>query len=291
MYSKIESIKTYVPDNIIDNHYFENYLDTSDEWIYTMTGIKQRRFEKDKDLLAMIKACIKGHNLGDLKAVDAIIIASMSNNIKSPSLASLIASDVHEDAFCLDINAACSGFIYGLEVVDKLIMSGSYNKVLFICAEKMSNIIDLNDRNTAILFGDGVTSFIISKDDTQHITQTKFKSISNAEDLIVNDKLLMKGKNVFKFAVSSVIDCLLEVDIKSIDYFVFHQANIRIINTIIKKYNLDKDKVLTNLDKYGNTSSASIGLVLDEYKFKQGDKVMMVGFGAGLSYGSIIYEV
>ncbi len=291
MYSKIESIKTYVPDNIITNEYFEKYLDTSDEWIYTMTGINERRFEDKLDLQGMIKQCIKKHNHSDLSNIDAIIVSSMSNNMKSPSLSAMIASEVNEDCICLDINAACSGFVYGLEIIDKLIISNSYKKVLFICAEKMSNILDLNDRNTAILFGDGVSSLIISCDEKQHLSHPKFKSISNIDDLNVYQNLDMKGKNVFKFAVSSVIDCLNSVDVDTIDYFIFHQANIRIINTIIKKYKLDPNKVLTNLDRYGNTSSASIGLVLNEHKFNSGEKIMMIGFGAGLSYGSIVYEI
>ncbi len=291
MFAKITGLEVYLPENIMTNDDFAKYLDTSDEWISQMTGIKERRIENELSLLEMIHQSLDKFDQGSLDNVDAIIVSSMSNDFKSPSLAAMVTKKVPSTSICFDINSACSGFVYGLEIADNFIKSNNYKKVLFIAAEKMSNLLNMDDRNTAILFGDGVCSVILEASENKHVSDTYFKSLGNIEDLVVYDKLEMMGKNVFKFAVRSVGECLETVNINEIDYFVFHQANIRIIDTIIKKYNLDADKVLTNLENFGNTSSASIGILLSEYKFKPGEKVMLVGFGAGLSYGSLVYTV
>ncbi len=291
MYSEIKQITTYIPKNIMYNKDFESFLDTSDEWITQMTGIKQRYIETELNLEEMIKKAVLKLSNAQLTNIDAVIVSTMSSEMKSPSQAALVTKYIDGGGLCFDINSACSGYIYGLELCDNLIKSGNYKKILFINAEKMSNVLDMKDRNTAILFGDAVVCNLIQASETPHVLNTYCNSIGNDRDLMVIDTLNMMGKNVFKFAVNTMYECLDKIDIDDIDYFIFHQANIRIINTVIKKYKLDKQKVLTNLEKYGNTSSASIGLILNDHQFKPGDRLMLIGFGSGLSYGSMIYQV
>lgn len=290
---KIEKIVRYLPPQVYTNDDLAKIMDTSDEWIEKRTGIKERRWS-DVSIEDMTAMCLDQYD--NQVKLDGIIATSMSTINNAPSLSAQVAKYLNQtDTMCIDLNAACSGFVYGLQVANGLLLTGMKN-VLIVASEKMTNIIDKTERGTAILFGDGVCAVLVTASEKESITNFYAKTLGENQSLVkkANGYLEMDGPAVFKFATNALYDCLKTtiaqgVDLKTIDYFVFHQANKRIINNVVRKYQLDASKVTINIEKFANTSSASVPLALSEIDLKHGDKVLMIGFGAGLSYGSLLY--
>lgn len=285
---KVTEIQTYVPPNAVTNDQLSSYMDTSDEWITKRTGIKSRHWE-ECEIDWMAKQLVDKLQTRDF---DVIIATSMSNTNIAPSLSSQCAKFLDlTDCMCIDLNAACSGFVYAMNVAEGLLATGN-KRVLIVSIEKMSDVIDKADRATAILFGDGAAATVIEAGGSD--LEFKYNRTNNDNLSLTKmdgEYLKMDGQAVFKFATKTVTNAIEAYgDIDNIDYFVFHQANKRIIDNVIRKFKIDQKKVIINLEHVANTSSASIPLALDELVLKTGDRVMMVGFGAGLSSGAIVYK-
>ena len=327
--ARIISTGKYVPDNILSNDDLSNFLDTNDQWISSRTGIEKRRITKGEntsDIAA--KAAVDALNKSNLAIEDIglIIVATSTPDCYTPSTACIVQNKITAvNAVCFDISAACSGFIYGVTIAKQFIKNGLIKNALVIGAETLSKILDWNDRSTCVLFGDGAGAVILSQSPKEYIQNTYIGSDGTGNDFLkcnaakltlnndklrekilgnkeedINKYLTMEGKEVFRFAVKvmeSSIEKLLEeskLHIEDIKYIVPHQANLRIIEHIIKKLKVPREKIYTNLQKYGNTSAASIPIALAEMDEKNmlnaKDKIIIVGFGAGLTWGSILIE-
>ena len=317
----ILGVGSYLPEKIISNFDLEKIMDTSDEWIRTRTGIKERRVadvnEATSDLAtkAALNA-IKDANLTP-EDIDLIIVATITPDMIFPSTACLVQANIKATkAACFDLEAACSGFIYGMTVAKQFIETNTYKHVLVIGAEALSRILDYEDRSTAILFGDGAGAVVMGSVNEGGVLSTNLGSDGNGKDYLnipaggsknptseetLKNKLhyvKMAGNDVFKFAVRIMQDASIKcvesanLDIQDIDYLIPHQANIRIIEASAKRLKLNMDKVYVNLDRYGNMSAASIPVALDEAyregKIKKGDNIVLVGFGGGLTWGASV---
>lgn len=304
---KILSINDYLPSNIITNSDLEKNLDTSDEWIRSRTGIEERRFVENEDTSNLaLKACEKFKE-EDLSKVDAILVATFTPDYITPSIASLIQRDlgIKEDTIAFDFNMACSGFVAGLKLLDSLLENGRQG--ILVGAETISKVLDFEDRKTSILFGDGAAGVLVEKNQNKMFfdigsrgDDQVLKAFGLTSGKVEKRKLQMEGKEVFRFATKILSQSLNKtldnygLDISEIDYFVFHQANQRIIENVGKKFKLPHKKLFMNLQKYGNTSAASIPLALSEMSkkdmLKDNDKVFVAGFGGGLTWASTILE-
>ena len=318
--SKISAFGTYVPDQIIDNHYFEKIIDTNDEWIRTRTGIKTRRFankgEYTSDMCVKAIQSMKEKYSVDTSDIDFIVVCTTSPDQTMPNVASRIQYKLGiKNTGCIDIYAACAGFVYGLQIAHGYVNSGLYKKVLVLGAEALSKITDYEDRTSCILFGDGVGAAILEPSDNEHFLA--FNSGTNGEyghDLYLshkknsingvginpNGKIIQNGKSVFKWAVSNIpvkINELIDkagLQLEDIDYIVPHSANLRIIEAIAKNLGYPLEKMPESVTEFGNTSSASIPLALEKSLknngIKQGDTVLMIGFGGGLTFAGTIMK-
>lgn len=308
-YAKIISSGSYLPDKVLTNKELEGRVDTSDEWITERTGIKERRVadenETSVDLAyrASIDAISKSKiNIND---IDAIFLATCTPERKFPSSAVLLQNKLNiKDAFSFDINAACTGFVYALDVAKKYIESGQIKYALVVGTEKITSLLDWTDRNTCVLFGDGSGAMILAASDEPGIISSTIGSDGSFKDLLtVNTDLEyieMKGSDVFKTAVNTLGKLakhtleINQIEQGELDWLVPHQANERIILAIAKKINLPKDKIIITVNKHGNTSAASIPLAFDDANsqntFKSGDVIMLEAFGAGFTWGSILLK-
>ena len=318
----ISGTGSYVPDEILTNDDLSKMVETSHEWIVSRTGIEERRIAPknmaSSDLCT--EAAKRALEDANLKAedIDLIIVATVTPDYSFPSTACIVQKNIGASkAAAFDLNAGCTGFVYGLATGANFIKSGVYEKVLIIGGETFSRIMNWEDRNTCVLFGDGagacvlerceegygILAYELGSDGTNHesLIQPGGGSRQPASvDSLANNLhyLHMDGKEVFKFAVRAMERSsmkaleLANMDIDELDFLVPHQANIRIIDSARKKLNLSEEKVCVNLNKYGNMSSASIPVALDEAikdnKIKKGDSVLLVAFGSGLTWGSII---
>jgi len=324
--NKVQVIGTgrYVPSRIISNEDLSCIVDTSDEWISSRTGIRERRISEGEDTsIIATKAAIKAIENARIRPedIDLIIVGTITPDSFTPSTACKVQNNINAiNATCFDVTAACSGFMYGLDIATQFIRSGASKTVLVIGAETLSKIINWKDRNTCVLFGDGAGAAILrvsnkegilaiyrGSDGTKgHTLTCSAVPVSNPyviEENIINpvsDKVEINGREVFKFAVKTIVngvEKLLEdtnCSLEDIKYIVPHQANLRIIEAAAKKLGINEDKFYINLDRYGNTSGASIGIALDEVVEKNliqpGDKILLIGFGGGLTYGGLIIE-
>ena len=310
-YAKIE--KT------LDNQQLEQMVETSNEWIVSRTGILKRHLSDKSSAFLAIEAAKKATQNQDLSQLALIIVATMTPENNTPSNACLVQKALglnHQSMMCFDINVACSGYVYALKVAQSLLEENQYG--LVIGSEQLSSIVDYQDRNTCILFGDGAGAVVLGEvEDGGYLGGDLQADGSGGSELIVpssgsrmpltqevldnKDQFVkMNGREIFKFAVKifpETVDRSLEkanLKIDDIDLIIPHQANIRIIESISKRLNQPLDKFFVNLDKYGNTSAATIPIALDEAskqgRISKGDKVIMVGFGGGLTYGSCIVE-
>lgn len=315
---------SYIPDNIVTNRDLEKIVETSDEWIVTRTGIKERRIA-DPDMATSDMATIAARRtIQDAglspEDIDLIIVATVTPDNNVPSTACIVQYNIGAiNAAAFDLNAACSGFIYGLATANQFIASGMYKNILVIGAESLSRFTDWKDRNTCILFGDGAGAALVGRVEEGYGLLSQYLGADGSGGKLLKIEaggsrmpasletvekglhyFYMDGSEVFKFAVRIMASAseeavrLAGLTNDDIDFLVPHQANIRIIEAARKRLKLDNDKVYVNLDRFGNMSAASIPVALDEAvklgTINKGDKVLVVGFGGGLTWASALMK-
>lgn len=320
----IAAVGAYVPQRILTNQDLEKMVDTSDEWITTRTGIKQRRLAADNEYTSDMAAKAARQALQRAQvqpeAVDLIIVATTTPDMVFPATACLVQQKIGATrAAAFDLQAACSGFVYGLEVGQQFIMSRTYDTVLVIGAEKLSTIVDWTDRNTCVLFGDGAGAAVLQHRPQAHglLTACMGADGSQAELLCLPaggsrlpasartvaarlHYVRMDGKEVFKNAIAAMVTAAkealrrCELDISQIQCIIPHQANRRIIEAVAERLGARPEQVFINVDRYGNTSAASVAIALDEAvqagRIQRGDLVLLIVFGAGLTWAAAIIE-
>lgn len=284
---------SYLPEKRISNQYFEDYLDTTDQWISERTGISYRHFY-DGSMMEMIKDSCQNIHLQNKEEIKAVIVASCTTKYQIPALASVVAGELglSGQLIAMDINQACTGFVAGMELLDKILEVGG--KAILIGAEKFSDVLDFEDRSTAVIFGDGIGGAIVEKTDGKgtFISYTN----PNSDALIYSEEkcgLQMEGRDVYRFVTRDVLNSLEQfLEEHNIDKdrvtFVAHQANGRILEALARRLDVDSDKVPSNIKYTGNISSGSIPILLDqlnkEDKLKRGEDIVFMAFGAGLSW-------
>ncbi len=320
----IISVGSYVPERVLTNADLERMVETSDEWITTRTGIKQRHIAADNEFTSDMaaSAAIRALHGASLSAeqLDLIIVATITPDMMFPATACLVQQKIGAvRAAAFDVEAACSGFIYGLEIGQQFIMSRTYDTVLVIGAEKLSTIVDWKDRNTCVLFGDGAGAAILQHRPDAHglLTACMGAEGDKAELLCMPGGgsrcpatlasvasglhfLRMDGKETFKNAVTAMHTAgrealrRCEIDISQIKCVIPHQANRRIIDAVSERLGVKPEQLFVNLEKYGNTSAASVAIALDEAVragcIQRGDLVLMLAFGAGLTWAAAVIE-
>ena len=311
-FSKIIGVGSYLPKNVLTNKDLEESLDTTDEWITSRTGIKQRHIVSKNEAtsdLALEASLMAITDSGiDKDDIDLIIVATTTPDKVFPSTACILQAKLKiKECPAFDIQAVCSGFIYALSIADNFIKTNSAKNILVVGADSMSKITDYKDRSNAILWGDGAGAVILSASDNLGILSTHIHSDGKFENLLhvpkkndssLGDTIEMQGSQVFKMAVNTldkiVDETLLANNLqkKDIDWLVPHQANIRILEATARKLDMDMSKVIVTIDKHGNTSAASIPLALDqgvkENKIKPGNLILMEAFGGGFTWGSAL---
>ncbi len=320
MNAKISGIASYVPDDILDNEMLSKMVDTNDEWITTRVGVKERRIlhEEGKGsgylgIKAVDKLMADYHINPD--EIDLLICATSNPDYRFPSTASVIAHGCHLDkAYAYDIQAACAGFLVTMQAARAYIESGLYRKIIVVCAEKMSSMTDYQDRATCPLFGDAAAAVLVEPTEEpvgvidgdfhvdgsglSHLLMKAGGSVRPATIETVEARehyIYQEGRAVYKHAVRDMLSASQtvmrrnELTVDGIDWFVPHQANLRIIEAIADRLKIQPEKLLINIQHYGNTSAASIPLCLDEYKTRlhKGDRIIMTAFGAGFTWGAM----
>lgn len=320
----ITGIGGYVPDYILTNEELSRMVDTSDEWIMTRVGIKERRILTEEGLGTSYLARKAAKQLiaktgVDPDTIDALIVTTTTPDYKFPSTASIVVGKLGlKNAFAFDFEAACCGFLYSLDVAASMIQSGRYKKIIVIGADKMSSLIDYTDRQTCVLFGDGAGAVLVEATTEEGVgvqnsyLRTDGKglpflhmraggSVCPASHFTVDHRLhylYQEGRTVFRYAVTNMSDDVLEIlkrnNLKGedVDWVVPHEANLRIIEAVAKRAELNLDRVMINIDHYGNTSAATIPLALwdNEHLLKKGDKIVFTAFGAGFVHGASYYK-
>ena len=322
----IKAFGAYAPNRIVSNDDLSKIVETNDEWIVERTGIKERRISEGEDTSSIaVKAANQALERANLTGedIDLIIVATVTPDKFTPSVACLVQKEIQaENAMAFDVSAACSGFIFGLQAACSMMkVTENFKNALVIGVETLSKIMNWEDRSTCVLFGDGGGAVVLSKGEGNGgIREFYSKSLGKKGDCLVveampvinpfikdknNDtnyqKIYMNGGEVFKFATKVIVESINKIleknslTIEDIDYIVPHQANLRIIDYAARKLKVDSSKFYTNLERYGNTSSASIPLALNEmYEknlLKKGHKIILVGFGGGLTYGAVLIEL
>lgn len=316
----ITGVHAYVPEYILSNLELEKMVDTTDDWITTRTGIKERHIQKEKGLgtsdmaVEAVKSLLKKTNT-KAEEIDLVICATVTPDMVYPATANVISDKAGiRNAFGFDLNAACSGFIYALITGSKYIESGLYKKVLVIGADKMSSIVDYTDRQTCVIFGDAAGAILLEPSEGENVIQdfifrsdgsgrvhlhqkaggsvkpASLETIANREHFVYQE-----GQAVFKFAVSNMADVSVEIMQKNkltpddIAWLVPHQANLRIIDATARRMGINKEKVMINIQRYGNTTNGTIPLCLYEWedKLKPGDNLILAAFGGGFTWGSV----
>lgn len=320
----ITGIGGYVPDYVLTNEELSRMVDTSDEWIMTRVGIKERRILTEEGLGTSYLARKAAKQLiaktgVDPDTIDALIVTTTTPDYKFPSTASIVVGKLGlKNAFAFDFEAACCGFLYSLDVAASMIQSGRYKKIIVIGADKMSSLIDYTDRQTCVLFGDGAGAVLVEatteegvgvqnsylRTDGKGLPFLHMKaggSVCPASHFTVDHRLhylYQEGRTVFRYAVTNMSDDVLEIlkrnNLKGedVDWVVPHEANLRIIEAVAKRAELNLDRVMINIDHYGNTSAATIPLALwdNEHLLKKGDKIVFTAFGAGFVHGASYYK-
>ena len=322
IYSRIIGTGSHLPEKVVTNHDLEKVLDTDDQWIRERTGISERRISSDEEPTTVLAehACRKALEAADVDPgdIDLLIVGSTTPDLIFPSTACLIQKKLGlPDCGAMDVNAACSGFMYGLSIADKYIRCGDAKKVLVCGAETLSEMTNWNRRETAVLFGDGAGAVVLEVSGEPGILSTHIHANGNHADLLKaevgvsrgfkgledNDgkaEILMKGNEVFKVAVRTlgrIVDETLaanNMDKSELDWLIPHQANLRIITATARKLEMDMDRVVITIDRHGNTSSASVPLALDEAvrdgRIKRGDMLLLEAFGGGFTWGSALIK-
>lgn len=319
-HAKITAVGSYKPSKVLTNEDMEQLVETSDDWIISRTGIKERRIAADDEFTSdlcyeAIKNLEKKYNK-DISDVDLIIVSTLTPDYRAPSVASYVQGRLGlENAAAIDVNAACAGFVYGINMANAYISSGMYNKIIVVAGEVLSKITDYSDRNTCVLFGDGASAFLIENDEeSSFITSTSGSEGKLAESLYCTDVsktmfgkdleqigfVNQNGKEVYKWAIKMVpreIEKVAEkanVELKDVDWFVPHSANLKMIQNICKRSEYPFEQTLHSLVYYGNTSSATIPLAIDDAvdrgDIKKGETILLFGFGGGLTYSSSLIK-
>lgn len=317
--ARISSVGHFLPDTVLTNKDLEKMVETNDEWIRTRTGISERRIlDEPGKATAYMASRAAGEALEkagvSASTVDAIIVATVTPDYIFPAAACLVQKEIGaHNAFAFDLSAACTGFVYGLSTGSMMIESGRYNRILVIGADKMSSIVDYSDRTTCILFGDGAGAVLLEPSDDENgiidfinraegddqctLFQAAGGSLHPASAETVENRLhyiRQEGRTVFKKATEKMADVSLEIMQRNglkpedIAWLVPHQANMRIIDATARRMNLSTDKVMVNIEKYGNTTAATIPLCLYDWqeKLKRGDNIVLSAFGGGFTWGS-----
>ncbi len=320
IFTKIAGTGSYVPKKILKNSDLKKYVDTNDEWIQSRTGIKERHIVTNESTLDLAyQASLRAIEAAkiDKNEIDLIIVATVTSDFAFPAVSNLLQARLEiENIAAFDINAACSGFLYSLQLADKMIKSGAYKTALIIGAETLTRLTDWRDRNTCVLFGDGAGAMVISQSDENNIQDIVIGSQGDVDMLLYcknpdlknpeinaiskQDHIHMKGSEVFKFATrimpKTVLDLLdrNKINIDDLDHIIAHQANMRIIDKSARDLNMAMDKMYTNIDKYGNTSAASVPIAIDEAVktnfLKRGELFITVAFGGGLTWGGALIK-
>lgn len=314
VFSRIHAVSSYLPERSITNKDLEKTLDTSDEWILKRTGISSRHILADDEssLSMAVSACqsLITTNQLDPRSISSVIVATSTPHTMMPSVACQLCNHFDiSNAFAMDINAACSGFLYALEIAHSRLQSSQEESILVVGVDSMSRIIDWKDRQTAILFGDGAGCVLLKPSKSRGIFAINCKSEACGADYLqvtgnpygqIPCHLSMQGKEVFRYAVerlSSSSKNLLtqhKIDISSIDWVVPHQANIRILQQVAKKISIAPEKLITTVNTHANTSAASIPLALHvavtDGRIQSGDRLLLQAFGAGFTWGSAICD-
>lgn len=319
--AKIIGTGSYVPEKVYDNAYMESIVETNDEWITRRTGIKERHIAADDEYTTdiAIKASKKAIENAGISAeeLDLVILATVTPDYFTPACACLVQKAIGAvNAAAFDYNAACSAFVTGLSIAKQFIVSGTYKNILVVCADVLSKATDYKDRSTCVLFGDAAGAAIVSASEEPGILTTDLGSdgdlaitclayrddAEEVEKRVAGRKntIWMAGQTVMKFAVKAMADASNRVVEKAgltwddIDHVIPHQANYRIVDSAIKRMGVAKDKVYLTLHKYGNTSASCIPVALSEAaaegRIKKGDKIVLVGFGGGLTWGAAVIE-
>lgn len=303
MTGKICGTGAYIPEKILDNEALSKLVDTSDEWIRSRTGIRRRHIAGEKETVAFMageaaKAALQNAKVNG-SAVELILAATMSAEEAMPGVAARVQQTIGaKGAASFDINSACTGFLAALNTAQTYIEAGIYKTVLVVGAEKLSSLVDWNDRNSCILFGDGAGAVVLKADPEGLYVQVSHSEGEKGQALTApkNGFLQMDGRAVFEFAVSRVPEVIREVlkkaDIEKeeVDFYLLHQANRRIISAAVKRLGLEEERFPMNMEEYGNTSAASIPILLYEEnrrgKLKKDSLLVLSGFGGGLTYGA-----
>ena len=310
-FARIIGTGSYLPPKIVTNFDLEKTLDTSDEWIFARTGIKERRIVTNESACDLaLEASKNALSMAEINPqdIDLIILSTTTPDKIFPATATMLQNRLGASCPAFDLQAVCAGFVFALSTAQQYIENGTAKNILVVGSETMSKIVDWNDRSTAILFADGAGAVILSADRNTGIKYSKLYSDgSYLSSLHVNNNRInelgtieMEGNEVFKIAVNKLSELAEEtlkeskITSNDIDWMVPHQANIRIIKAVAKRINLPMEKVILTLDKHGNTSAASIPLALDEGvrdgRIKKGDNLLFEGIGGGFSWGSILTE-
>lgn len=315
---------SYMPDLKLTNEMLESMVDTNDEWIVKRTGIRERRIAQNTATWELAleagRRALEDAAL-DASELDLIIVGTATPDFFTPSVSCMVQGKLGASkAMAFDLSAACSGFVYSVDVADSFIRAGKAKNVLVICAETLSRIIDYTDRSTCVIFGDGAAAAVFQASEQEGVLTTYMRANGTlgeclkAQCLPVEDPLAqgpravcdhrflkMAGSDVFRFTASAVpeaIDAVLHqanMTADQIDWFVLHQANVRILQMVSTRYGLDPKKVYVNIDRYGNTSGVSVALCLDEMRkngqLKAGQHIVISGFGGGLTYGAALIRI
>jgi 3-oxoacyl-[acyl-carrier-protein] synthase III len=320
---RIVGVGHYAPARVVDNHDLEQWLDTSDEWITTRTGMKRRHWTSDNEAtsdLALAAARNALANAGlQASDIDAFIVCTVYPDFLFPATACIVASKLGaQDKAAFDMEIACSGFIYGLTVAASLIRSGVYKRIMLIGAETLSKLVDQTDRGTAVLFGDGAGAVVLEASHEDSFLGSELGSDGSRPELLrveaggsrlpmtheaidrKADRIHMEGREVFKFAVNKMIDATdralekAKLSKSDVDVLIPHQANRRIIDAAMKYLDIPPERCIVNIEEYGNTSAASIPIALSEAlrdgKINTNDIIVFVGFGGGLSWGAVVWK-
>lgn len=320
IHTKILGTGSYVPSKVYRNDDLKAFVDTSDDWIFSRTGIKERHISTGESTLDLAyEASVKAIEAAKIEPgkIDLIIVATVTSDYAFPGVANLLQSKLGiENITAFDINAACSGFIYSIQIADKMIKSGAFHCALIVGAEVLSRLTNWRDRNTCVLFGDGAGAMLVGESDYSGIKDVITGSQGDEDMLLYcknpalkdphenaiskQDHIHMKGKEVFKFAtrvMPKAMISLLErnkMELSDIHHVVAHQANARIIAKAAKDLNIDKKKIFMNIDKYGNTSAASVPIAIDEAirngVILRGELLITVAFGGGLTWAGALIE-
>lgn len=319
--SKIVGLGTYLPHRKLTNHDLEKMVNTSDEWIVRRTGVRERRLAEKEEFasdlaIKAVENLIERHNVR-IDDVDMVIVTTFTPDHFTPSVSALVQGYFGmEKCGTMDINSGCTGFVYGLCVADSLITAGHSNKVLVVASEVASKVMDYSDRNTCVLFGDAAVATLIERTNekgsfiasyftsdgklAQNVACSNLSEKVNGQELAKKRLFQQEGKSLYEYVVKNIPDGVCNLVKRSnmtfddIKWFVPHSANLRMIKAICERLNFPMEKTLISNEFYGNTSSASIPLAIwmavEESKIKSGDKMILYGFGAGLTHGGVVIE-